>query len=99
MTFDQAITGCMLVYSVLEDEVQKLYARADSVSGRIRYLWREEAMKDLLHQIRGQQTALTLLIQALQMYVFLPQASARSCSKSEGAANSLVSVGIWQNED
>jgi hypothetical protein len=62
-TFDQALTGCVLVYSILDDEVQKLHHAADTAPGRVRYMWKEETMKELLQQIRGQQTALTLLIQ------------------------------------
>jgi hypothetical protein len=73
-TFDQALTGCVLVYSVLDDEVQRLYAAIarDGMAGaigRMKMIWREETMKDVLTQIRGQQTALSLLIQALQMSV------------------------------
>jgi len=66
-TFDQALTGCVLIFSVLDDEVQKLYEGANKVVGRATYMWKEEAMKELLQQIRGQQSALTLLIQAFQM--------------------------------
>lgn len=73
--FDTALTGCMVVFSVLDDEVQKLTtAGADAVGSaklgfkaKARYLWNEATMKELLQQIRGQQTAITLLIQGLQM--------------------------------
>ncbi|EON63495.1 hypothetical protein W97_02723 [Coniosporium apollinis CBS 100218] len=71
--FDTALTGCMMVFSVLQDEVQSLTSSSKSASKDIgwsikaKYLWKEESMKDLLQQLRGQQTALTLLIQALQM--------------------------------
>lgn len=72
--FDTALTGCVVVFSVLDDEVRKLTASsaADGSAGlgfrtKARYVWNEATMKDLLSQIRGQQTALTLLIQALQM--------------------------------
>lgn len=71
-TFDQALTGCVLVYSVLDDEVQRLYDGVGregmaAAMAKMKLLWKEEAMKDVLTQIRGQQTALSLLIQALQM--------------------------------
>lgn len=73
-TFDQALTGCVLVYSVLDDEVQRLYVAIEKDGlagsmGRIKLIWKEDAMRDVLVQIRGQQAALGLLIQALQMYV------------------------------
>ena len=70
-TFDQALTGCRVVYTCLEEEVGKL---ADKAAGdylgrrdRIKYLWKEDTFKELLHQIRGQQSSLSLLIQGLQM--------------------------------
>ena len=71
-TFDQALTGCALVYSVLDAEVQRLHygiAREGMMGamGRLLIVWKEDSMKGLLVQIRGQQTALSLLIQALQM--------------------------------
>ncbi|KAF2252440.1 hypothetical protein BU26DRAFT_502909 [Trematosphaeria pertusa] len=71
-TFDQALTGCVLVYSVLDDEVQRLYVAIEKDGlagsmGRIKLIWKEDAMRDVLVQIRGQQAALGLLIQALQM--------------------------------
>ncbi|KAF2004242.1 hypothetical protein P154DRAFT_51622 [Amniculicola lignicola CBS 123094] len=71
-TFDQALTGCMLVYSVLAEEVHRLYAElgkdgAAGAMGRMKFVWKEDAMKDVLTQIREQQTALSLLVQLLQM--------------------------------
>ncbi|KAF2119043.1 hypothetical protein BDV96DRAFT_568953 [Lophiotrema nucula] len=71
-TFDQALTGCVLVYSVIDDEVQRLYSGigTEGMTGamsKMKLLWKEDAMKDVLVQIRGQQQALSLLIQALQM--------------------------------
>jgi hypothetical protein len=66
---DTALTGCLLVFSVLDDEVQKLGAQEGSFRRRVQYVWKEETMNDLLGQIRGKQTALTLLTQALQMLV------------------------------
>ena len=66
-TFDQGLAGCVLVLSILDDEAQKLYDGADSAVGRAKYVWKEQTMNELLQQISGQQTALSLLIQALQM--------------------------------
>ncbi|KAF2802570.1 uncharacterized protein BDZ99DRAFT_200839 [Mytilinidion resinicola] len=70
--FDTALTGCMVVYSCLDEEVQRL-AGSGPPGGdlgwreRSRIVWEEDRMKELLLQIRGQQTAMTLLIQGLQM--------------------------------
>jgi hypothetical protein len=61
--FDTWLTGCVLVFSILDREVQKLNARPDSVGTRIELLWNVDRMKELLEQIRGQQMPLNLLIQ------------------------------------
>jgi hypothetical protein len=70
-TFDTVLTGCMVVFSVLDDEVQRLFpSNANENAGlldRARVVWKEDIMNDLLSQIRGQQGALTLLVQALQL--------------------------------
>jgi hypothetical protein len=72
---DTALTGCLLVFSVLDDEVQKLMVddrSPSSFSGlrrNVQYLWKEDTMNALLGQIRGKQIALTLLTQTLQMFV------------------------------
>jgi len=73
--FDTALTGCMVVFSCLDDEVRGLIGKAASGSDldrmdRVRIVWKEDRMKELLQQLRGQQTALLLLIQGLQMYVY-----------------------------
>ncbi|KAF2426170.1 hypothetical protein EJ08DRAFT_379081 [Tothia fuscella] len=69
---DTALTGCMLLYTCLEDEVGLLNAAAQKPGGldwteRAKIVWKEDEMVDLLEQIRGQEAALTLLLQGLQM--------------------------------
>ncbi|KAH7074864.1 hypothetical protein BKA63DRAFT_323770 [Paraphoma chrysanthemicola] len=70
-TFDRALTGCRVVYGCLEEEVRDLVAKADAdelkFKDRAKFLWKEDTFKELLTQIRGQQSALSLLIQGLQM--------------------------------
>lgn len=71
-TFDTALTGCEVVYACLEEEIQRLCAGAhgaDAMTWRVRcrFIWREDTMRDLLSQLRGQQMALNLLIQMLQL--------------------------------
>ncbi|GME44689.1 putative ankyrin repeat domain-containing protein 28 protein [Neofusicoccum parvum] len=73
--FDMAITGCTVVLSCLDDEIKKLLAGSKSQGGgggfgwkvKAKYLWREETMMDLLQKLRGQQGAISLLFQSLQM--------------------------------
>ena len=70
-TFDRALTGCRVVYGCLEEEVRELRIKAENdelkFKDRARFLWKEDTFKELLTQIRGQQSALSLLIQGLQM--------------------------------
>ncbi|KAJ4991637.1 hypothetical protein SVAN01_02752 [Stagonosporopsis vannaccii] len=70
-TFDRALTGCRVVYGCLEEEVRDLVEKAQRndlrFKDRAKYLWKEDTFKELLTQIRGQQSALSLLIQGLQM--------------------------------
>ncbi|KAH6622017.1 hypothetical protein C7974DRAFT_314631 [Boeremia exigua] len=70
-TFDRALTGCRIVYGALEEEVRDLVEKAQrndlKFKDRAKYLWKEDTFKELLTQIRGQQSALSLLIQGLQM--------------------------------
>jgi hypothetical protein len=70
-TFDRALTGCRVVYGCLEEEVRELVVKAEAdelkFKDRAKFLWKEDTFKELLTQIRGQQSALSLLIQGLQM--------------------------------
>lgn len=70
-TFDSALTGCRVVYGCLEEEVRELVAKTEKddlkFKDRAKFLWKEATFKELLTQIRGQQSALSLLIQGLQM--------------------------------
>ena len=73
-TLDSALTGCFVVFDVLEAEVLRLTGRAVSESTefsfktKAQYLWNEKSMQEILGQIRGLQTALTLLLQVLERY-------------------------------
>ena len=76
MALDTALTGCMVLYSCLEREIQRITASTSS-SGRlnwrvaIRTVWNESKLQELLTALRGQQTAISLLIQLLQMYSYI----------------------------
>lgn len=45
---DSALTGCILVFSILDDEVQTLNRNVTSVGSRVAHLWKEGTMTDLL---------------------------------------------------
>ncbi|KAL8915652.1 MAG: hypothetical protein Q9172_006794 [Xanthocarpia lactea] len=70
-TLDNALTGCYLVFDVLQAEIQKFTESKHSeflnpgLRAKLRYVWNETAMQDILTQMRGLQTALALLLQLL----------------------------------
>jgi len=72
LVLDQALTGCMVIFSCLDAEIRRITSKT-SVAGlikwraRLRMLWNETHLNELLRSIRGQQSAITLLIQLLQM--------------------------------
>lgn len=69
-SFELAMSGCSITLTVLNEEVQKLIG-AEKVGflgwrPRAKYIWNEAGMKDLLATLRGQQSALHLLVAAIQ---------------------------------
>jgi hypothetical protein len=68
---DLSLVGCTLTMSVLNKEVDSLVENIDDDAAkmtkgkRIKYLWKEETMNDLLQQLRGQSSALSLLLKAI----------------------------------
>ena len=70
-TLDVALTGCTVTFSLLDCELQKLYDKSgdrDSFKwkDRMRFIWDEKVAKELLDQMRGLQSAVTLVLTALQ---------------------------------
>ncbi|KAK3624508.1 hypothetical protein LTR56_011707 [Elasticomyces elasticus] len=70
--FDTAITGCQMVYSCLDAELQEL-VRALQQDGsldwkrKFKTIWKQDTMTGFQQQIRGQVLALNTLLQGLQM--------------------------------
>jgi hypothetical protein len=58
-----------MVYSALDVEIQRIQVNTESNWNRVKAVWKEETMQTLLDQIRGQQTALNVLLNVLQMSV------------------------------
>ncbi|KAF2396239.1 hypothetical protein EJ06DRAFT_524959 [Trichodelitschia bisporula] len=67
-TLETALAGCMVAVTVLEQELEKLVP-ADEVNwlARAKLAWQDEKMKELLAQLHGQQSSLTLLTQLLSL--------------------------------
>jgi hypothetical protein len=71
-TFDLALTGCMITMSVLDHELKGLMPGDGGEvtwASKTKLMWKDDRMKNLLTQLRGQQSGLALLIQLLSMYV------------------------------
>ena len=71
---DIALTGCSVIYSCLDTEIGKIattlggVTQNPSATQKIALLWREEQLKELLDALRGQQIAITMLMQLFQMW-------------------------------
>jgi hypothetical protein len=71
---DTSLTGCTLLYSCLEVEIGKLGDGTSSMRKlklwqKTKVVWKEDRMRHLLQQMRGQATGLNLLLQCFHMYV------------------------------
>lgn len=68
---DLSLVGCTLTMSVLSKEIDSLVesisdnTAAMSKGKRLKYIWKAESMDELLQQLRGQSSALSLLLKAL----------------------------------
>jgi hypothetical protein len=73
-TLDRSLTGCAVLFSCLDEEIRKVSQSADGQfilawKAKARIVWKHETFKELLDGLRGQQVAITLLLQLLQMCV------------------------------
>lgn len=73
--FDSALTGCRMTVAAVDVEIRKLIdSEAVSHSGKpeisfrrkLRYVWKEDLMQNLLDQTRGQMASIQFLISLLQ---------------------------------
>lgn len=72
--FDTSLVGCAMLYSCLESEVHDLDTALRQTGAldwrrKFKAVWKQDEMTNLLQQIRGQEVALSLLLQGLQMHV------------------------------
>ena len=72
---DQALIGCTVVLSCLDLEMRQVLegepGSSPAVVGwraRARLVWNENKLRDLLGALRGQQAAISLVIQLFQVY-------------------------------
>ncbi len=72
--FSSVFGACQLVFSVLDQRLRdlvddRLNQHGEmSTMGKIKQVWNDQDMKDLLRNIESQASAINLLLGALQMY-------------------------------
>lgn len=77
-SFDIALTGCTVTFSVLDNELQKILKHSENEGKldfrqRAKYVWNEGVLKDAMDELRGQRDALNLLITVVQRFVGTPK--------------------------
>lgn len=75
--FEVALTGCMTVFSCLEAETRNLkqsnptiLAKLPGVLAKLKFIWNQDRLKELLEALRGQQTSITFLLSILEISVY-----------------------------
>lgn len=75
--FSTVFGTCQLVFSILNQRLKGLVDDKVSQRGemstmtKLKYVWNDQEMKDLLRNLESQASAMNLLLSALQMYVLL----------------------------
>ncbi|EGU80039.1 hypothetical protein FOXB_09448, partial [Fusarium oxysporum f. sp. conglutinans Fo5176] len=65
--FETALTGCMVVFSCLEAETRSLRSKNPGVWAKIKFIWNQDRLKELLGVLRGQQSSITFLLNLLEL--------------------------------
>ena len=67
-SLDTILTGCTVLLSCLDDEIRRITAHSSiSWIGKLAAIWNHERLRDLLNSLVGQQEALSLLTQLVQL--------------------------------
>jgi hypothetical protein len=69
-TFEAALIACTLTMSVIEEELHSLLATDDDgnlKARRVKYILEQSHLREMLQQMRGQQTGISLLLQTYQL--------------------------------
>ncbi|KAF2813324.1 uncharacterized protein BDZ99DRAFT_253794 [Mytilinidion resinicola] len=68
---DAALTGCMVLFSCLDDEMSHITASSQpgaiSWRSKARMVWNRDKLRELLEALRGLQMSMNMLIQLLQV--------------------------------
>jgi hypothetical protein len=77
-SFELALLSCTQTLSALEEEIRELSPKGEQKDDhflRLKYLWNEESMREILLQLRSQQNAISVLLTAIQTYSSHPLAN------------------------
>jgi hypothetical protein len=65
--FETALTGCMVLLSCLEAETRNLRSQNPGLWAKIKFIWNQDRLKELLDALRGQQSSITHLLTILEL--------------------------------
>jgi hypothetical protein len=67
MAFETALTGCLVVFSCLEAETRSLRTKNPGVWAKLKFIWNQDRLKELLGALRGQQSSIAFLLNLLEL--------------------------------
>lgn len=73
--FEMSLNGCMVVFSCLEAETRQLQTQMPGSAGKrvwtkIKFMWNQDRLKELLTSLRGQQSSINFLLQVLEWLAY-----------------------------
>ncbi|KAF5541086.1 GTPase-activating of the rho rac family (LRG1) [Fusarium mexicanum] len=92
--FETALTGCMVVFSCLEAETRSLRSKNPGVWAKIKFIWNQDRLKELLGALRAQQSAITFLLSLLELETLsnIQKDIRRNAPKIQAAASEAQSL-------
>ncbi|KAF5251262.1 hypothetical protein FANTH_3697 [Fusarium anthophilum] len=92
--FETALTGCMVVFSCLEAETRSLRSKNPGVWAKIKFIWNQERLKELLGALRAQQSSITFLLNLLELETLsnIQKDIRRNAPKIQAAASEAQSL-------
>ncbi|KAF5714593.1 GTPase-activating of the rho rac family (LRG1) [Fusarium mundagurra] len=88
--FETALTGCMVVFSCLEAETRSLRSKNPGVWAKIKFIWNQDRLKELLGALRAQQSSITFLLGLLELLFHLKAVSGNAPSELDFEFDNLV---------
>ncbi|KAF5984732.1 hypothetical protein FBULB1_3239 [Fusarium bulbicola] len=92
--FETALTGRMVVFSCLEAETRSLRSKNPGVWAKIKFIWNQDRLKELLGALRAQQSSITFLLNLLELDTLsnIQKDIRRNAPKIQAAASEAQSL-------